>query len=90
MPATEATQELDRRQILSALRAFRRGDFSVRLPEDLDGIDGDIAQTFNEIVDLNGQLTSEFERLGRRPGGGALRGRKTLRKPAENLSFTPR
>ena len=65
MPATEATHELDRRQILSALRAFRRGDFSVRLPEDLDGIDGDIAQTFNEIVDLNGQLTSEFERLGR-------------------------
>ena len=37
----------------------------MRLPEDFDGIDGEIAQTFNEIVDLNGQLTSEFERLGR-------------------------
>jgi HAMP domain-containing protein/signal transduction histidine kinase/CheY-like chemotaxis protein len=60
-----ALGELDRRQILSALRAFRRGDFSVRLPEDFDGIDADIVQTFNEIVGLNAQLTSEFERLGR-------------------------
>jgi HAMP domain-containing protein/signal transduction histidine kinase/CheY-like chemotaxis protein len=63
--AIAATNQLDQRQILSALRAFRRGDFSVRLPEDFHGIDAEIAETFNEIVDLNGQLTSEFERLGR-------------------------
>jgi HAMP domain-containing protein/signal transduction histidine kinase/CheY-like chemotaxis protein len=57
--------QLDRRQILTALRAFRRGDFSVRLPYDFEGLDAEIAQTFNEIVELNGQLNSEFERLGR-------------------------
>ena len=56
---------LDQRQILAALRAFRRGDFSARLPDSYDGIDGEISRTFNEIVELNGQLTSEFERLGR-------------------------
>ena len=65
MSSVEVTYELDRRQILSALRAFRRGDFSVRLPEDFVGLDAEIANAFNEIVDLNGQLTSEFERLGR-------------------------
>src|SRR5918992_854326 len=33
---------LDRRQLVSALRSFRRGDFSVRLPEELSGTDGEI------------------------------------------------
>jgi HAMP domain-containing protein/signal transduction histidine kinase/CheY-like chemotaxis protein len=62
----EAPREhLDRRQILSALRAFRRGDFSIRLHHDYDGTDAEIAETFNEIVELNDQLTKEFERLSR-------------------------
>ena len=56
-------RQLDRRQILGALKAFRRGDFSVRLPEDQDGMDARIAGTFNEIVDLNDHLAREFERL---------------------------
>jgi HAMP domain-containing protein/signal transduction histidine kinase/CheY-like chemotaxis protein len=55
---------LDTRQLLIALRAFRRGDFSVRLPRDLDGVDRDIADAFNEVVELNDRMTKEFERLG--------------------------
>ena len=43
---------LEHRQILAALRAFRRGDFNARMREDLTGIDGQIAETFNEIVDM--------------------------------------
>jgi methyl-accepting chemotaxis protein len=58
-------EQLDRRQILMALRAFRRGDFSVRLVNNYDGLDSEIAETFNEIVELNDQLTREFERLSR-------------------------
>jgi methyl-accepting chemotaxis protein len=54
---------LDRRQLLSALRSLRRGDFSVRLPEDLPGVDSEIAAVFNEVVGLNQQMTQEFERL---------------------------
>ena len=54
---------LDRRELLGALRSLRRGDFSVRLSEDLTGLDGEIARTFNEVVTLEGALTSEFERL---------------------------
>ncbi|HEX8400831.1 MAG TPA: HAMP domain-containing protein, partial [Allosphingosinicella sp.] len=54
---------LDRRQLLGALRSLRRGDFAVRLPEDLPGIDSEIASVFNEVVALNQQITGEFERL---------------------------
>jgi len=54
---------LDRRQLVSALRSLRRGDFSVRLSEDLPGLDSEIATLFNEVVGLNEQMTKEFERL---------------------------
>ncbi|HET9639124.1 MAG TPA: HAMP domain-containing protein, partial [Allosphingosinicella sp.] len=54
---------IDRRQLLSALRSFRRGDFTVRLSEDLPGEDGEIARLFNETVSLNEQMTDELERL---------------------------
>src|SRR5690606_2449065 len=54
---------LTNRQLLAALRAFRRGDFSVRLPRDLTGMDGDIAEAFNGVVVLNEHKTREFSRL---------------------------
>ena len=56
---------IDRRQLVSALRALRRGDFSVRLPEDVDGVDGEIASLFNEVVGMNEAITQEFERLSK-------------------------
>ena len=56
---------IDRRQLVSALRALRRGDFSVRLPEAVDGIDGEIASLFNEVVGMNDAITTEFERLAK-------------------------
>ncbi|MDB5622952.1 MAG: hybrid sensor histidine kinase/response regulator, partial [Devosia sp.] len=65
MTTSAPTQQLDRRHILNALRAFRRGDFSVRLDGDFEGLDFEIAQSFNEIVELNEALTDEFARLGR-------------------------
>src|SRR5262245_33341707 len=62
--AATASSELDSQQLLAALRAFRKGDFSVRLPMKLTGIDGEIAQAFNDAVELNERMTREFERLG--------------------------
>ncbi|MFC7498544.1 HAMP domain-containing protein [Enterovirga sp. GCM10030262] len=56
---------LDRRQLVSALRSFRRGDFSVRLPEDHPGLDGEIASLFNEVVTIESQMTEELERLSK-------------------------
>src|ERR1051326_1320482 len=61
---SQASTSLDRHQLLAALRAFRKGDFSVRLPIGLTGIDGEIGEVFNDVVELNERLTREFERLG--------------------------
>ncbi|HEX6978431.1 MAG TPA: HAMP domain-containing protein, partial [Alphaproteobacteria bacterium] len=65
MQELATVQRLEPRQLLKALRAFRRGDFSVRLPTDLVGMDGDIADAFNEVVELNQQMAREFQRLSR-------------------------
>ena len=65
MNAENPREFLDRRQLVAALRSFRRGDFSVRLPEDLTGVDSEIATLFNEVVSLEEQMTNEFERLSR-------------------------
>ena len=55
---------LDRAELLSALQRVRRGDFSVQLPGDWTGLDGKIADTFNEIVAANQQLATELQRVG--------------------------
>jgi HAMP domain-containing protein/CheY-like chemotaxis protein/signal transduction histidine kinase len=50
--------------LLLALLAMRDGDFSVRLPGDWTGLDGKIADTFNEIVAANAKIAGELERVG--------------------------
>jgi HAMP domain-containing protein len=55
---------LDRRQLLDALQRVRRGDFSVQLPEDWSGVDGKIAEAFNDIVAANQRIASELKRVG--------------------------
>ncbi|MDB5673453.1 MAG: response regulator, partial [Sphingomonas bacterium] len=65
MNAESPRGTFDRRQLVSALRSLRRGDFTVRLPEDQPGADAEIAQLFNEVVGLNQQMTEEFERLSK-------------------------
>ncbi|MDB5069430.1 MAG: diguanylate cyclase, partial [Candidatus Eremiobacteraeota bacterium] len=52
-----------KRQLLNALRAVARGDFSVKLPTSLDGLDGDIAEAFNEVVGWNARVLREIERV---------------------------
>ena len=63
-----AAAGLERREILRALRLLRRGDFSVRLPLDLTGVDGEIACAFNEVVELNDAMTRDFERVSEMVG----------------------
>lgn len=59
---TGLTRSMDRGELLRALRAFQRGDYSVRMPAGLSGIDGEIARTFNELVRLNQSLAAEAMR----------------------------
>src|SRR5213595_2885746 len=50
--------------LLHALQAMRAGDFSVRMTGDHLGIDGKIADTFNEIVAANQRMAQQLERVG--------------------------
>ena len=74
-----AQEPLDRRQLLSALVALRKGDFSVRLPIHWEGLDGKIADAFNEVIERNERLAREVERLSRVVGKeGKLAQRGTI------------
>jgi hypothetical protein len=59
---------MDPRQLLSALKAYRDGDFSTRLPEGQPGTAGEIAVTFNDLAQRSEQLCAELGRLGREIG----------------------
>src|SRR5271170_2725091 len=50
--------------ILAALQTMRDGDFSVRLPVAWTGLEGKIADTFNDIIAANEQMARELNRVG--------------------------
>src|SRR5438067_6167967 len=75
--------ECDNGQLLKALMAFKRGDFSVRLPDDWTGVAGKIADTFNEVIAKNQRLTMELDRIGRAVG---KKGRITQRASLGDVS----
>jgi HAMP domain-containing protein len=75
--------ECDNGQLLRALMAFKRGDFSVRLPDDWTGVAGKIADTFNEVIAKNQRLTTELDRIGRAVG---KKGRITQRASLGDVS----
>ncbi len=52
------------RELLRGLEAVRDGDFSVRMPADWTGLEGKIADRFNEILMLNQDVASELARVG--------------------------
>jgi PAS domain S-box-containing protein len=70
---------LSDKTLLKALRAVRRGDFSVRLPEDGTGVPNEIAEAFNGIVELNQRMSRELRRVSRVVGReGRIRQRASL------------
>src|SRR5262245_26417337 len=54
--------------LLGKLQSMRDGDFSVRLPGDWTGLEGKIADTFNEIVAANQKMADELKRVGQAVG----------------------
>src|SRR4051794_22933229 len=50
--------------LLHALQSVRLGDFSARLPGDATGVNGKIADTFNEIVAANERMAHQLEHVG--------------------------
>src|SRR6266849_2359352 len=66
MPAEQlqlATDYLDTRQLLEVLVAVKKGDFSVRMPLDKTGVAGKIADTLNDIIELQQRVVQEYERI---------------------------
>lgn len=72
-------EQVHSKQLLAALMAFKRGDFSTRLPDDWTGVAGKIADTFNEVVQINRRLGEELARIARVVGKeGRIRQRASL------------
>src|SRR5688572_10299439 len=65
VPPSGKRLSLDPQSLLAALQSVRAGDFSVRLPGDRTGLDGKIADTFNEIVAANQRMADELARVGK-------------------------
>ena len=72
-------------ELLAALQAMRVGDFSVRMAGDQLGIEGKIADTFNEIVAANQRMAQQLERVGQRVGSEG----KTKHRVKFGLSRAP-
>ncbi|MEU5217060.1 HAMP domain-containing protein [Streptomyces sp. NPDC020807] len=56
------------RQLLAGLTAVRDGDFGTRLPDEADGLMGEISRVFNGMVDQLSLFTSEVTRVAREVG----------------------
>ncbi len=76
---TAATAELDSKLLLRSLRAFRKGDFTVRMPLDLTGVAGEVAEAFNDVAELTQGLARELDRVAQAVGKeGRIRERAQL------------
>src|SRR5690349_3941001 len=63
VPASRETNKL-----LKTLIAFKRGDFSIRMPVDLVGMDGKIADALNDILELNEKMANALDGISRSVG----------------------
>jgi HAMP domain-containing protein/CheY-like chemotaxis protein/signal transduction histidine kinase len=61
---TNGTGAFDLNNLLYALQAMKVGDFSVRMAGDQLGIEGKIADAFNEIVAANERMAKQLENVG--------------------------
>ncbi|MHB8624447.1 MAG: HAMP domain-containing protein, partial [Sulfuricaulis sp.] len=78
-PENSVISASEMKQILAGLTALRKGDASYRLPEDWTGMLGKIADTFNDVVVLNGRMADELGHLSRIVGQeGKLKQRGSL------------
>ncbi|MGO8763737.1 MAG: HAMP domain-containing protein, partial [Limisphaerales bacterium] len=68
-----------KRELLIALTAIKNGDFSARLPGDLTGTNGKIADTFNDVASRMARFGENVTRLRNEVG---RRGRINERMPA--------
>jgi hypothetical protein len=56
---------LDASLLLTTLVAFRKGDFSARMPLDWTGVAGKVADTLNSLIETEDRVSRELARLSR-------------------------
>ena len=54
-------EQIDTGELLNALMAFKKGNFTYRMPYDHTGIAGKVADVFNEIMDMQESLVTEVQ-----------------------------
>jgi HAMP domain-containing protein/CheY-like chemotaxis protein/signal transduction histidine kinase len=88
MATTQATidnDQLDLKQLLRTLTEVKKGNFAARMPIDQTGIAGKIADTLNDVIEMNERMATELERMSNVVGkdgkiyeraslGGSVRG----------------
>src|SRR5262245_56636213 len=62
------TQASAMRQRFGCLSAVQKVDLSVRLPSDWIGLEGKIADVFNDIVAVNERMSKDLQRMSRAVG----------------------
>jgi len=67
--------KLEPRALLAALKAVKRGDFSTRLPEGLSGVDSQISEAFNDMVEMCQSFTDDLAQLSHAIGEGKTKHR---------------
>jgi len=70
---------MDLRILLQALTAYRKGDFTVRLPAEWTGVAGRVADAFNATLEVSEQVTRQLEHVSR---GMGVEGRLSARASA--------
>ncbi len=68
MPTSQTLDPTVATSLLQGLLALKQGDFSHRLPSDLVGIEGKLADTFNDVVAINQRMAQELERTSHTVG----------------------
>jgi HAMP domain-containing protein len=59
------TNALDTKLLLKTLTALKKGNFSIRLPTDWMGVNGKIADTLNDVIEMIDRHVKELERISR-------------------------
>jgi hypothetical protein len=54
--------------LLKVLTSLKRGNFSVRMPEEWTGLQDKIADALNEIIDTHERMAKELSRVSREVG----------------------
>src|SRR5438132_594934 len=68
MKTDVVADNLDKRELLKVLTAFKRGNFSVRMPVENTGLSGKIADALNDVLELNEKMTRELARVSNSVG----------------------